>query len=922
MKVVAKILLILLLTILIILSVSLILISTGVLNETIRRVAVSETNKILDGEISIGKIQGSLLNEFAIQDIGIIHHGDTLLEASALSIDYKIFKLLSKTVEVEAIRLDNFSLSAKEYEKDRWNILDLVPPTEDTSAAAPFNWKIILDKIWINKLSADIAPFDDNSSIPKKAQLSGLLGLEYDQDEIRIFSDSLSLTTEAPSAIIKNLTFNSTVAGDDVEWSEFILKLDKSDIRSDGSLSLANPLKSNISLSASPFDLSDIKAWIGSISGKPNIDIHVEHLQDKSLIDVRIIEGYQSAHLNGTVTGINSEPSYILDLNVDSLNGEYWTGDPSMRSLIVGDLRMNGSGLDIKENSFELNGAFGDVQYGEYTLDDLLLSLSKNKDKAEGELKLNSVMGKAETSFKLMDIFARPQYSGKMDLKNIDLAKILLDEKMNSDLNMAVAFEGKGFAIGKDFISLNVSSLNSSVLGKKIDKLNTSIRIDGTKYDISSFDLISPFANLKIRGTGDMVDRNNITYSVKLKDIETITSALELPKLRVEGDLTGNISGPAHSLRLGSVLKIADLASDPLYISNGQLDINTVLSLYNRNTKEFQSVDLKDMDLKIAGLVEKLTFEQYYARDIEIKADKSGQSADGSLDMQSSLGQITSLFKVKNLFSIPDYDASININRFDLSGILKNDSIDSDINLQLLVNGKGITPSDMILAVDVISEGSTIDRYEVGDFEAKLSYTKGLYQLSGLNIISPMATFQASGNGRWPFDNNVVFEFKVTDPQKLASAFDLQNMRFDGNVNGKLDGSTDSLGMFARVDLKDIKIDTMQITSSYTHIDLALIKNKPIGELYFEMIDTRLNESVLDSFYIQSRIDNDKIYSNINFSNPDSLSGRIKTILILGENTSILIPKMKVALNERSWNSGKDSASVIISSDSVHIEDF
>ncbi|NNC95858.1 MAG: translocation/assembly module TamB [Chitinophagales bacterium] len=31
---------------------------------------------------------------------------------------------------------------------------------------------------------------------------------------------------------------------------------------------------------------------------------------------------------------------------------------------------------------------------------------------------------------------------------------------------------------------------------------------------------------------------------------------------------------------------------------------------------------------------------------------------------------------------------------------------------------------------------------------------------------------------------------------------------------------------------------------------------------------------------------------------------------------------MKVALNERSWNSGKDSASVIISSDSVHIEDF
>jgi uncharacterized protein involved in outer membrane biogenesis len=108
-----------------VLAVALIVSQTPWFKDWLRRYVVRESKQYLNGELSIGALGGNLLFGVNLADIAVDVSGERVIAAKALEVDYNVFRLLSKGLIVDGIKLDRPTLVV-ERNGEGWNLGRLV----------------------------------------------------------------------------------------------------------------------------------------------------------------------------------------------------------------------------------------------------------------------------------------------------------------------------------------------------------------------------------------------------------------------------------------------------------------------------------------------------------------------------------------------------------------------------------------------------------------------------------------------------------------------------------------------------------------------------------------------------------------------------------------------------------------------------
>jgi autotransporter translocation and assembly factor TamB len=122
---------------------------TQFFRDRVRSFALAQLDSVLTADVELGGIDGNLVTGFSINGITLSLHGDTLLHADQLSLRYDLFALPGRSIAVHDIVLYHPRIHLTRSLAGRWNVDEMVRPTEKDTSPSPFDWPIIVRRFEI-----------------------------------------------------------------------------------------------------------------------------------------------------------------------------------------------------------------------------------------------------------------------------------------------------------------------------------------------------------------------------------------------------------------------------------------------------------------------------------------------------------------------------------------------------------------------------------------------------------------------------------------------------------------------------------------------------------------------------------------------------------------------------------------------------
>ncbi len=601
MKKIFKIFLYFFLAILGLIFILLIFTQTSWFRDILKDQAESIVSDQLNGNLSIGKIEGNFYDNVKILNLRIQQKDTTLIYVDDVSLKYNLSGILFKKIIINSIQIDSIYLFLKQAIDSSWNLSNLIKDTgqeEADTSAGEFGWNIILNLFEILRSEIQISTLDSSSNIPLRVydinlSVSGSLTPE----QKKLVVNSFTLATEEPDFKLRDFNLLVTADKNKVEVEKFNLNTIKNKVELSAEYYPQNTGKSTLNLSTAPIHFEEFNPFIPNLSirAKPVIIIDGNYDGSKAIIDLSIKDGLQSILLKGLADNIKTLPNFAFDIIIDALVLDEWIGDKQLNSIINGNINLKGKGNSIETLDLTSRLNIHDSKISNLKLDSLNVNTEFKDEDLMSNISLISEFGLLTGEINLKGIQKENQFTLNLDLSKINFSPVMNDERFNSDINFSISAVGYG---------LNPSEMNADIILKmkkslfrnySINSIDSRINIADEIYSIEKFDLLSNYADLNISGNVSLTKNNDVNIKLVTKDIASLPSLNQFENVSINGELNGNIQGTLNSLKSKIDLSFSDIT----FQNNSLENFNGIIDFRKNNDSLSGNIttDLKNINI-------------------------------------------------------------------------------------------------------------------------------------------------------------------------------------------------------------------------------------------------------------------------------------------------------------------------------------
>jgi translocation and assembly module TamB len=171
-------------------------------------IAEKQTSQIINGELSIGRLDGNFFTHLSLSNVLLTMNNDTLAYISELDLSYNLLSLLDGVIDVNSATIDRPYIYLEQINDSTWNVQNLTEPGEektDTTEAGSIN--IRLAEFSINNGLVRINSPD--TVIPEQIRnLNTNLSLEISDEKQSAEIESFMFETKKPDFRLNQLTLN------------------------------------------------------------------------------------------------------------------------------------------------------------------------------------------------------------------------------------------------------------------------------------------------------------------------------------------------------------------------------------------------------------------------------------------------------------------------------------------------------------------------------------------------------------------------------------------------------------------------------------------------------------------------------------------------------------------------------------------
>lgn len=277
----------------------------------------------------------------------------------------------------------------------------------------------------------------------------------------------------------------------------------------------------------------------------------------------------------------NERPSWNLDLHTteNGLNPGYFAQDEVFNGRIPFTFTASGGGLEPppatapESDIWSFNLEVPEPRVMEFEATE---SITLNGN-------INAVQANAALNFQTRDGASlsltaaarqwqeeRPDWNFDLQGEALNLAELLGNDELRSNLNLNIAGSGKGYAPDNAFAQLRIDMQPSRFIGERIENISSEIELENGVLIVRNTEFESRFfaGYLSARqNLDDLKDEDNrLEFDFKIRNLEAFAEVAGLDTLHSSGQLSGQLRPVDGVLRFDSELKFTNLQADSIHV--------------------------------------------------------------------------------------------------------------------------------------------------------------------------------------------------------------------------------------------------------------------------------------------------------------------------------------------------------------------
>lgn len=465
---------------------------TQFFRDRLRAVVLSNLDSLLVADVELGEFDGNLVTGFSIDHLSLKVGEDQLIVADRLEILYDLFQIPGNTISIDRLTLVNPKIALLRGRDGVWNFERMIRPKPDDTSSAPFKWVILLNRLEIQDGmvmlvdSAALAEAGHDRGDPYYVeyhdfslnQFHLVASLAVTSNEMRAEIEKLSFHSAAPDFLLQRLSGLFSVRKDGAAVKNMVLQTGRSDILLNAELEgvdlfggvdigqlRRNP--ASLSLSAGQLDLNELERFIPELeflNGFVALDLQAEgEFGELKVRKLGVVSGKTDLSISGTVFNLHS-PS---DLSLDVKFTESKLYGPDAATILPAFDLPDFTLLGVTTLNLEYLGTPRNFQTK------FLLETEAGNVHADGSL----VLGGPATL----------KYKGEVQGTSIDLAKVLNDPALASDVRATAQIEGEGTSFDNLRSTLKLQIDSSSIAGRQVTLSQFLVEVGRRRMNITGF---------------------------------------------------------------------------------------------------------------------------------------------------------------------------------------------------------------------------------------------------------------------------------------------------------------------------------------------------------------------------------------------------------------------------------------------------
>ncbi|MCF7912062.1 MAG: translocation/assembly module TamB [Candidatus Cloacimonetes bacterium] len=597
-----------LLLILALLLITVILIQTRPVKNLIAdRIVANVNSRLVNATLNIERLEIKYLSSVTLKGVSISRDKEIILSLKELGIHYSLRDIRSNKIVISAILLDELNLDLQQNNEGEWNLMTMLPaadkkakPKKKTQSS---DWEI------------ELADFNlRNSEITiNSAQISEIMlhfTGKYSGDESLINLDKFSFICKDPDLKLEKLDFKARLKNNKVMLSNMHIKTAENTVNIGALIDLDIIENTFIDLNSESLNLSEFAGLIAQkdIGRLPELDLGFTLENQKASLSIEMEEAGQKFDISAVIEDVFKDPEYTLKLTISHFNGGHWLDNPEYNSDLNLDLTVIGRGFELEEADTEIQlnvrpGFWGDIKFSSVVLD-----AQKNGSTADFNTSITGEFGRIGLSGRAEEIFNEVSYNLQGDLAGVDLAILLQDETLKSDLNLGFELQGKGFEPEELTADLKITGRPSEIIDIELDMVKADIHYEEENYIIRNLELMTSAILLKLKADGNIKGGHNLDFQLSLIDLQPMSELVNAETLKGSGDIRGNIILNDKTYKANVNLKLEQLQFNEYSLGemSGEILIDSELEApydVSLTMKEFASGEfvIDNIDLQING---------------------------------------------------------------------------------------------------------------------------------------------------------------------------------------------------------------------------------------------------------------------------------------------------------------------------------
>jgi translocation and assembly module TamB len=507
----------LILFIIIIVLLAAVLIQTRPVKSKLASVAGEQVSKFIEGELSVGRIDGNFFTNITLEDILLTFDNDTIAYIEAFHAGYDLLALLKGTIEVHSAVIERPYIFLEQINDSVWNVQQLVAPSEETDTVSAEGMPIRLSKFRITNGHIKISSPD--TLIPRQiVNLNTLLSARWSDTEKLLEMNTFNLQTRQPDILLNQLEFKFQEHEQVFELNDFYLETAQNKLEGSALFSTSPERKGRASFKTGELHPQEFKYYISGFEMEARPVIRIDAILQNDSVYVEtdathqnqvISAGLSSPNLYGFLTSGQERLVYRLNGHTRNINPAHWSGNQELDYLINGKFSATGEGIDPADADVRFIADFHESIIEEKRFSKLDINARLNRGNLDGVLSGSGDFGNFRVHSQIGSLIDRPAYNVNIWATQVDIGALMGNDTLSSNINLQASLRGSEFDPEKISAEAEIILSPSQFQEYTLDTLLARVRYSNENLQIDSMWLQTQSVTAVARGNYSLNARSD-----------------------------------------------------------------------------------------------------------------------------------------------------------------------------------------------------------------------------------------------------------------------------------------------------------------------------------------------------------------------------------------------------------------------------